>query len=97
MPSCATVWPRGKPHPGLALLAARQLGRAPEECLVVGDAVDDMRMAHAAGMGAIGVSNGVATAGQLLDAGARVVCETVPALGETLGVLRSSAVTAPRG
>lgn len=93
---CHGMAPRGKPHPDLALLAARQLDRAPEECLVVGDAVDDMRMACAAGMRAIGVSYGVATAGQLLDAGAQMVCETVRALGETPGALRSSAVTAHR-
>ncbi|PWI06959.1 hypothetical protein DIZ27_30750 [Streptomyces sp. NWU339] len=86
---CHGMAPRGKPHPDLALLAAQRLGRAPEECLVVGDAVDDMRMARAAGMGAIGVSYGVATAGQLLGAGAQVVSETVLALGGALGTLRS--------
>ncbi|MFF3850084.1 HAD family hydrolase [Streptomyces sp. NPDC002328] len=82
---CHGMAPRGKPHPDLALLAARSVGVAPERCVVVGDAVDDMRMATAAGMDAIGVSYGVATAAQLTQAGAGLVADTVGALERALG------------
>ncbi|MFF1543790.1 HAD family hydrolase [Streptomyces sp. NPDC058291] len=81
---CHGMAPRGKPHPDLALLAARSVGVAPERCVVVGDAVDDMRMATAAGMRAIGVSYGVATARQLAEAGAEPVTDTVGALDRAL-------------
>ncbi|WP_105971357.1 HAD family hydrolase [Streptomyces geranii] len=93
---CHGMAPRGKPHPDLALLAARELGREPGDCVVVGDAVDDMRMAGAAGMRALGVAYGVATAGQLTSAGAESVSESVLALGEALGSLRSSAAITHR-
>ncbi|MFD9319348.1 HAD family hydrolase [Streptomyces sp. NPDC060053] len=82
---CHGMAPRGKPHPDLALLAARSVGIAPERCVVVGDAVDDMRMATAAGMHAIGVSYGVATPPQLAQAGAGLVADTVGALEQALG------------
>lgn len=89
---CHGMAPRGKPHPDLALLAARSVGIAPERCLVVGDAVDDMRMASAAGMPAVGVSYGVASARQLTEAGAGLVADTVGALEQALaGRLRPTA------
>ncbi|MER6786314.1 HAD-IA family hydrolase [Streptomyces sp. NPDC000658] len=75
---------RGKPHPDLALLAAGSVGVPPERCVVVGDAVDDMRMATAAGMRAIGVSYEVGTAGRLTRAGAESVADTVETLTRTL-------------
>jgi phosphoglycolate phosphatase len=60
----------GKPAPDQALAAAAALGVPPGECLVVGDSPDDVRMALAAGMRAVAVSYGVATAGELRAAGA---------------------------
>ncbi|MFE4518591.1 HAD family hydrolase, partial [Kitasatospora sp. NPDC056783] len=82
---CHGMAPRGKPHPDLALLAARLTGTDPARCVVVGDAVDDMRMATAAGMPAIGVSYGVGSARQLVAAGAGSVVDTVGALDQALG------------
>ncbi|SDM50357.1 phosphoglycolate phosphatase [Allokutzneria albata] len=62
--------PRGKPSADPALLAARSLALPPENCVVVGDAVDDMLMASSAGMRAVGVTFGVDGAGALVAAGA---------------------------
>ena len=45
---------RPKPAPDLYLLAARRLGRAPGDCLVVEDSVSGVTAAHAAGMTVIG-------------------------------------------
>ena len=39
-----------KPHPEVFLLAAKKLGKKPEECLVVGDAESDILAANSAGM-----------------------------------------------
>jgi phosphoglycolate phosphatase len=64
----------GKPAPDTALLAAQRLDVDPARCLVVGDAIGDMRMGVSAGMRALGVSYGVAIEADLLAAGAdRVV------------------------
>jgi phosphoglycolate phosphatase len=65
----------GKPAPDTALLAARRLGVEPARCLVVGDAIGDMRMGIAAGMGALGVSYGVGAAVDLYAAGAQHVVD----------------------
>ena len=39
-----------KPHPEIALTAAREWGVPPEACLMVGDSMDDVRCGRAAGM-----------------------------------------------
>lgn len=66
----------GKPAPDQALAAARALGVAPAECVVVGDSTDDVKMAVAAGMGAVGVGYGVASIADLYDSGAGQVAQT---------------------
>ncbi|MFF7300020.1 HAD-IA family hydrolase [Streptomyces sp. NPDC008265] len=45
--------PRGKPAPDVFLEAARRLGAAPADCVVVEDAAPGVRAARAAGMGCI--------------------------------------------
>ncbi|GIX49792.1 MAG: hydrolase [Candidatus Tectimicrobiota bacterium] len=45
--------PRGKPAPDLFLRAAQQLGRPPQQCLVLEDAAAGVQAAHAAGMAVI--------------------------------------------
>ncbi|HYQ62145.1 HAD family hydrolase [Actinophytocola sp.] len=82
---CHGMAPRGKPFPDLALLAANLLGRSPEQCVVVGDSVDDVRMAVAAGMRAVGVGYGVATPDQLGAAGADVVVAAAAGLPAAVG------------
>jgi HAD superfamily hydrolase (TIGR01509 family) len=63
-----------KPAPDLLLLASRELGVEPTACWYVGDSTWDMLAAVAAGMTAIGVSTGWASADDLWGAGAsRVV------------------------
>lgn len=47
--------PRGKPDPAVFLEAARRLGAAPADCVVVEDAAPGARAAHAAGMRCIAV------------------------------------------
>ncbi|OCC08644.1 HAD family hydrolase [Streptomyces sp. PTY087I2] len=82
---CHGMAERGKPHPDLALLTAERLGTPARLCTVVGDAVDDMRMAVGADMRAIGVTYGVASARQLAASGAGQVVETVAELARSLG------------
>jgi pyrophosphatase PpaX len=61
----------GKPHPE-PLLRALNLagGRDPADAIYVGDALDDMRMACAAGVRGVGVVSMLATAEDLVAAGA---------------------------
>ncbi|WBB73436.1 HAD family hydrolase [Micromonospora sp. WMMD1128] len=82
--SCHGMAARGKPHADLALLAADTLGVPPARCVVVGDAVDDVRMANAAGMVPFGVTTGVANRVELLLAGARAVFTSPATLGPAL-------------
>lgn len=49
--------PQGKPHPGIFLAAAAQLGVAPGACLGVEDAVAGVRSIKAAGMRALGIGD----------------------------------------
>jgi len=62
-----------KPAPDLLLLAARELNVQPQRCWYVGDSTWDMLAANGAGMVAIGMAYGAATADQLREAGASVV------------------------
>lgn len=84
---CHGMADRGKPHPDLALLAAERLGAEPAACVVVGDAIDDMRMARSAGMAAVGVTYGVATRAQLADAGAHRITDSVDGLEAILATV----------
>ncbi len=67
-----------KPHPRPLQLALRRAGVAkPEDALYVGDALDDMRMAAAAGVPGIGIVSLVGTADDLLAAGASDSADSV--------------------
>jgi HAD superfamily hydrolase (TIGR01509 family) len=61
---------QAKPAPDLLLAAARALGVEPSRSWYVGDAIWDMKAANAAGMLAVGVVSGAATAQELKEAGA---------------------------
>ncbi len=78
----------GKPDPAPLELAIRRAGRLaardgravpllPGATVYVGDALDDMRMAAAAGVHGVGIVSGLASADELVAAGA---VETVPSL-----------------
>jgi HAD superfamily hydrolase (TIGR01509 family) len=62
-----------KPAPDLLLAAARKLGVKPSRSWYVGDSIWDVQAARAAGMQAIGVTSGSATAGDLEEAGAQLI------------------------
>ena len=70
-----------KPAPDLLLLAASELGVAPDDAWYVGDSTWDMRAAVAAGMTPIGVLAGAAvSADDLHGAGAAIVLATLDEL-----------------
>lgn len=77
-----------KPAPDLLLSAARELGVEPSRSYCVGDSIWDMQAAAAAGMKAIGVTTGSATAKELEEAGAYF---TVKDLTELIPLARGSA------
>ncbi|MGH8994929.1 MAG: hexitol phosphatase HxpB [Acidimicrobiales bacterium] len=56
----AAAEPRGKPHPGVFLSAAAAMGVAPEDCLVLEDAVSGCIAGKAASMRVIAVPDGPA-------------------------------------
>ena len=64
-----------KPHPAMVTECCREMGVAPAETIVIGDAVYDMQMAKSAGARAVGVSWGYATVEQLWNAGADAVVD----------------------
>ena len=77
-----------KPAPDLLLLAAKQLGVAPERCWAVGDSTWDVRAAIAAGMAAVGVTAGSAVSREDLEAAGAT--RVVATLTELAAVLRSA-------
>ncbi len=70
-----------KPDPHPLLVAAETLGVEIEDCAYVGDSVHDMAAARAAGCVAIGVTWGIGSREQLLDAGAEWVVHDMQELG----------------
>jgi phosphoglycolate phosphatase len=74
-----------KPAPDLLLFAARELGIEPSHAWYVGDSIWDMQAARAAGMTAIGVASGSATADELEGAGASL---TVDNLNQVLPMIK---------
>lgn len=78
---------RAKPAPDLLLFAVRELGVDPSQTWYVGDAIWDMQAARSAGMPAIGVASGSATAEELEEAGAWL---TVDHLGQLMHLIQRS-------
>ena len=60
----------GKPEPQPLQLALTMVGAGPNEAVYVGDALDDMRMAAAAGVRGVGIVSMLAQAAELVAAGA---------------------------
>ena len=79
----------GKPAPDIFLLAAEQKGFAPENCLVIGDSLNDFAAASAAQIksvafvGATG-NNTPQYRDQCLSAGVMTVCATMPEVQQVL-------------
>lgn len=80
---CADDGP-GKPHPFMVEQAMAALGCAPQESLMIGDAIHDMAMGKAAGVCALGVSWGFGKAEELTAAGADEVHHEFTTLTESL-------------
>jgi phosphoglycolate phosphatase len=72
--------PEKKPHPLPLLHAAQQLGAAPENSLMVGDSVNDVRAARAAGFRIICVSYGYNHGRDIREARPDAVIDTLPEL-----------------
>ena len=84
---------RGKPAPDLFLHAARAMGAAPTECVVIEDSVMGVQAGVAAGMPVIGFTGGAhAYAGfaeRLLEAGAGSILAHMDELPAALSAFRS--------
>ena len=79
----------GKPAPDIFLLAADKKGFAPENCLVIGDSLNDFAAASAAQMQAIAFvgatgNNTPQYRDQCLSAGVMAVCATMPEVQQVL-------------
>lgn len=74
-----------KPNPAILFAAMRETNIGCESCVMVGDSVFDMKMARAAGVGAVGVSWGYSSADLLFAAGAPSVATSFLELLVNLG------------
>ena len=74
-----------KPYPDQILWAARQMGIAPQACVMVGDTVVDIQAGKAAGAQTVGVLCGFGTADELHQAGADLIIESTSELAPLLG------------
>jgi HAD superfamily hydrolase (TIGR01509 family) len=80
---CSEDAPRRKPHPAPLRMALDQLRARPQTCVYIGDAPEDIQMAHRAGVRAIGVLGGSPVPERLRAASPDAMVETirdVPAL-----------------
>lgn len=78
---------RGKPDPQMIETAMSKTGAGRRETVMIGDTVHDMKMARAAGVGAIGVAWGYHADADLREAGADIVIERFEALGAAIDQL----------
>ncbi|KAB7628152.1 phosphoglycolate phosphatase [Alkalilimnicola sp. S0819] len=78
--------PEKKPHPLPLLHAARQLGVEPAQTLMVGDSLNDVEAAQAAGMGIICVPYGYNHGQDIRAAGADAVLEHFAQLNNYLSI-----------
>jgi HAD superfamily hydrolase (TIGR01662 family) len=74
---CCEDAPRRKPHPAPLQLALDRLGIAADVCVYVGDAPEDIQMAHRAGMRAIGVLGGSPVPERLIAASPDAMIRTI--------------------
>jgi HAD superfamily hydrolase (TIGR01549 family) len=83
---CAEDIVHRKPHPEALLLALDRLGIAPAEAAYVGDSPEDVQMARAAGVRAVGIPGGFPNREALAAAGPEVLAATLAgALDRVLG------------
>jgi phosphoglycolate phosphatase len=77
-----------KPHPSMVHQAIADAGSAPERTVMIGDTTYDIYMGRAAGCRTIGVSWGYHPPGELREAGADDVAETMEQLAAMLRLIR---------
>lgn len=75
---------RGKPSPDPVIWAAKQLGVAVENCLMVGDTIVDVMAAKAAGAQAVGLLSGFGEGDELAAQGADLLLASVAELPAAL-------------
>ena len=81
---CSEDAPRRKPHPAPLRMALGRLRIAPKVCVYVGDAPEDIEMAHRAGVRAIGVLGGSPVPERLRAASPDAMIETIRELPNLL-------------
>jgi HAD superfamily hydrolase (TIGR01509 family) len=74
---CSEDAPRRKPHPAPMRMALEKLRAVPRACVYVGDAPEDIQMAHRAGVRAIGVLGGSPVPERLRAASPDATIETI--------------------
>lgn len=80
--------PKKKPHPAPIELALRRLGAAPEECVYVGDAPEDIEMARRAGVHAVGVLGPFPTAERIRAANPDALLSSIRELPQYLRMMQ---------
>jgi len=73
-----------KPFPDPVLWAARQMSLPPEECLMIGDTIVDIKAGKAAGAQTVGVLCGFGQVNELQLAGADLIISETPSIMEYL-------------
>jgi HAD superfamily hydrolase (TIGR01509 family) len=81
---CCEDAPRRKPHPAPMRMALGKLKAPAEACVYIGDAPEDIEMAHRAGVRAIGVLGGSPVPERLRGASADALIETIRELPRLL-------------
>jgi HAD superfamily hydrolase (TIGR01509 family) len=74
---CSEDTPRRKPHPAPLRMALEKLRARPQTSIYIGDAPEDIEMAHRAGVRAIGVLGGSPVPERLRAASADALIETI--------------------
>jgi phosphoglycolate phosphatase-like HAD superfamily hydrolase len=74
---CSEDAPRRKPHPAPLRMALEKLRALPQTCVYIGDAPEDIEMAHRAGVRAIGVLGGSPVPERLRAASPDALIETI--------------------
>ena len=74
---CNEDAPRRKPHPAPMRMALEKLRALPQTCVYIGDAPEDIEMAHRAGVRAIGVLGGSPVPDRLRAASADALIQTI--------------------
>jgi len=83
---CSEDAPRRKPHPAPLRMALERLRALPQTCVYIGDAPEDVEMAHRAGMRAVGVLGGSPVPERLRAASPDAMIETISDLPALLRI-----------